>query len=129
MISCNHTLLVKAVLGRVRKPLHIHHILHGQSATRFATPLRPIEGTTDVDQRTTNHAGEGVEAGSDTKDDAEATFLGSSRVTSMASIVTTFLVNEELIPINIEKILGNYRLFNLVFIICFEYTDNFFYVD
>ena len=58
-----------------------------------------------------------MEVGFDTNVDAEATFPGSSRVTSMGSIVTTFLVNEELVPINIEKILGNYTLFKLVFII------------
>ena len=59
----------------------------------------------------------------DTNVDAEATFLGSSHVTSMGSIMTTFFVNEELIPIKIENILGNYRLFNLFFIIFFKYTD------
>ena len=53
----------------------------------------------------------------DSNVDVEATLHGSSCVTSMGSIETTFLVNEELIPINIEKIPGNYRLFNLVFII------------
>ena len=45
-------------------------------------------------------------------------FPRSSRVTSTSSIVTKFLVNEELVPIKIEKIPGDYRLFNLVFIIC-----------
>ena len=46
-------------------------------------------------------------------------FPVSSRVTSTGSVVTTFLVNEELVPIKIENIPGDYRLFNLVFIICF----------
>ena len=46
-------------------------------------------------------------------------FLGASRVTSIGSIVTTFLVNDELVPIKIENISCDYRLFNLVFIICF----------
>ena len=90
-----------------------------QSATCSYTPLRPEEGATDADQRTTDRAEEGVEAGFDTNADAEATSLGSFRVTSTGSIVTTFLVNDELVPINIEKIPGNYKLFNLVFIICF----------
>ena len=58
-----------------------------------------------------------MDAGFDTNADAEVAFHGSSYVTSTSSIVTTFLVNDELIPINIEKIPGNYRLFNLVFII------------
>ena len=75
---------------------------------------RVVEGAADVDRRTTDRAKEGVEEGSDTNADAKAAFLGSSHVTSTCSIVTTFLVNEELIPIKIEKILGNYRLFNLV---------------
>ena len=87
--------------------------------TCFATPPRLVEGATDADQHTTNHAEEGVEAGSDTNVDVEVTFPIYSHVTSMGSIVTTFLVNEERIPIKIEKIPGNYRLFNLVFIICF----------
>ena len=60
-----------------------------------------------------------MEEGFDTNADVEATFPGSSHVTSTGSILTTFLVNDELIPIKIEKILGNYRLFNLVFIIYF----------
>ena len=37
-------------------------------------------------------------------------------------------MNEELVPIKIEKIPGNYRLFNLVFIIYFLYPDNFFLI-
>ena len=43
------------------------------------------------------------------------TFPGSSRVTSTGSIVCTFLVNEELVPVKIERIPGHYRLFILVF--------------
>ena len=49
--------------------------------------------------------------------DVEA-FPGSSRVTSTGSIKCTFLVNEEPVPIKIERIPGYYRLFNLFFIIC-----------
>ena len=59
-----------------------------------------------------------MEAGFDTTIDAEPEFPGSSYVTSTNSIVTTFLVNDELVPIKIEKIPGNYRLFILVFILC-----------
>ena len=58
-----------------------------------------------------------MDAGLDTNVDAEVAFPGSSRVTSTGSVVTTFLVNKELVPIKIENILGNYTLFNLVFII------------
>ena len=76
------------------------------------TPLRPAEGVADAVE-------EWVDVGLNTNDDAEATFPGSSRVTSTGSIVTTFLVNDELVPINIENIPCDYRLFNLVFIICF----------
>ena len=82
------------------------------------TPPRPTEGATDANRPTTNPAEEGVDAGFDTNVDAEAAVLGPSHVTSIGSIVTTFLVNEELVPIKIEKIPGDYRLFNLVFIIC-----------
>ena len=79
------------------------------------TPPRAAEGATDVALPTTDATEEGVDAGLDR--DVEA-FPGSSRVTSTSSIVCTFLVNEELVPIKIERILGHYRLFNLVFIIC-----------
>ena len=82
------------------------------------TPPRPAEGAADADRPTTDAIEEGVDAGLDTNVDAEATFPRSSCVTSTGSIVTTFLVNEELVPIKIEKILGDYRLFNLVFILC-----------
>ena len=60
-----------------------------------------------------------MDARLDTIADLEATFPGYSRVSSTGSIVTTFLVNDELVPIKIENILGNYRLFNFVFKICF----------
>ena len=90
-----------------------------QLETRSATPPRPAEGATDADRRKTYYAKERVEAGFDTNVDVEAAFPESSCVTSTGSIVTTFLVNEEFVPIKIEKISGNYRLFNLVFIIFF----------
>ena len=85
-------------------------------ATRSVTPPRPAEGATDADRPTTDAAEEWVDVGLDREVDA---FLGSSRVTSTVSIVTTVLVNDDRVPINIENIPGNYRLFNLVFIICF----------
>ena len=79
------------------------------------TPPRAVEGASDAAPPTTYDAEEGVDAGLDRDVDA---FLGYSHVTSTGSIVCTFLVNEELVPIKIEKIQGDYRLFNLVFIIC-----------
>ena len=88
-----------------------------QSKTCSATPPRPVEGAADADRPTTDPAEEGVDAGFDTNADVEAAFLRSSHVTSTGSIVTTFFVNNELVPIKIEKILGDYRLLNLVFII------------
>ena len=80
-------------------------------------PMRLGEGTVSADWCTLDHAEEGVDTNPDSNADDEETFPGSSCVTSMVSIETTFLVNKELIPIKIEKISGNYRLFNLVFII------------
>ena len=73
------------------------------------------EGAADAAPSTTDVVEQGVDAGLDR--DVE-TFLGFSCVTSTSSIVCTFLVNEELVPIKIERIPGHYRLFNLVFIIC-----------
>ena len=55
-----------------------------------------------------------MEAGFDTNVDVEAAFPGSSHVTSTGSIVCTFSVNEEMVPIEIERIPGHYILFNLV---------------
>ena len=86
-----------------------------QSATRSTTPPRAAEGVADAAPPTTDDAKEGVDAG--LYRDVEA-FPGSSRVTSTGSIVCTFFVNEELVPIKIERIPGDYILFNLVFIIC-----------
>ena len=95
---------------------HIAPILSTkQLATRSVTPPRAVEGAVDVSPPTTDAAEEGMDAGLDR--DVEA-FPGSSLVTSTGSIECTFLVNEELYPINIDRIPGHYRLFNLVFIIC-----------
>ena len=92
-----------------------------QSATRSTTPPRAVEGAADVAPPTTDVAEEGVDVG--LYRDVEA-FPRSSHVTSTSSIKCTFLVNEELVPIKIERILGHYRLFNLFFIICVQYIDN-----
>ena len=86
-----------------------------QSATPSVTPPRAVEGAADAAPPTTDDVEEGVDARLDRDVDA---FPGSSHVTSTGSIVKTFLVNEELVPIKIEKIPCDYRLFNLVFIIC-----------
>ena len=86
-----------------------------QSKTRYATPSRAAKGAADVAPPTTDDVEEGVDAGLDR--DVEA-FPGSSHVTSTGSIKCTFLVNEELVPIKIERNPGHYRLFNLFFIIC-----------
>ena len=86
--------------------------------THSATPPRLREGATDTGRCTIDHEVEGLDPGFDTNANAEATFPISSHVTSTGSIVTTFLVNGEIVPIKIEKIPGDYRFFNLVFIIC-----------
>ena len=102
------------------RTLHTSPLLSNeQFKTCSSTPPNPVEGAIDVDRPKTDRAEEWVEAGFDNNVDVEATFPGYSHVTSMGSIVTTFLVSEEIIPINIENIPGNYRLFNLFFIICF----------
>ena len=85
-----------------------------QSATCSATLLRVVEGEVDGAPPTTDAVEEGVDAGLDRYVEA---FPGYSRVTSTGSIKCTFLVNEELLPIKIERIPSHYRLFNLVFII------------
>ena len=88
-----------------------------QSETHSATPPRPAKSASVADQRTPDRAEEGVDAEPDSNDDVEAAFPGYSHVTSTSSIETSFLVKKELVPIELEKIPGNYTLFNLVFII------------
>ena len=44
-------------------------------------------------------------------------FLGSTPVTSMGTLERKFLVDENIVPIMIEKIPSIYTLFNLFFII------------
>ena len=83
-----------------------------QSTTRSLTLPRAVEGAADAAPPTIDDAEEGVDAGLDR--DVEA-FPGYSHVTRTDSIVCTFLVNEELIPIKIEKIPCDYRLFNSSF--------------
>ena len=56
-----------------------------------------------------------MDAGLDTNTDVEAAFPGSSCLTSTGSIMATFLVNEELVPIKIENILGDYRIVQFSF--------------
>ena len=60
-----------------------------------------MEGEGNGAPPTTDAVEEGVDAGIDR--DVEA-FPVSSRVTSTGSIKCIFLVNEELVPINIERI-------------------------
>ena len=86
-----------------------------QLETCSTTPSRPAEGASDDVPPTTDATQEGVDVGIYRDVDV---FPISSRVTSTGSIKFTFLVNEELVPIKIERILGHYRLFNLVFLIC-----------
>jgi hypothetical protein len=57
---------------------------------------------------TTNHAeqGQGVDASESSIDISQEAFPGSSHVISVGTIQTTFLVDENIVPIKIEKILG-----------------------
>ena len=50
-------------------------------------------------------------------ENAQATFLGSSRVTRTGTSETIFLVDDNLVPIIIEKIPSIYTLCNLLFVI------------
>ena len=54
------------------------------------TPVRPAESETTTDRCTPNRAEEGVDAEHDSNADAEATFPGSSHVTSTGSIEKFF---------------------------------------
>ena len=77
-----------------------------QLTTCSVTPLRAVEGAADVAPPTTDAAEEGVDVGLDRVVEA---FPVSSHVTSTGSIMCTFFVNEELVPIKIERIPCHYR--------------------
>ena len=84
---------------------HTTHVLSNEQLTTCSvTPPRPTESPATGDQRTLDHADEGVDVNPASNVDVEAKFPRSSHVTSTSSIETPFLVNEELIPIKIEKI-------------------------
>ena len=97
---------------------HVSLLSIEQTTTRFVTPLRPAVSAPFSDRCTPDRTEEGVDAEPASIDIVEVTFPGSSRVTNTGTIHTTFLVDEELVPIKIKKILGDYcALFKLVFII------------
>jgi hypothetical protein len=79
-----------------------------QSKTHSRTPQREDVGAPSTARCMTDHAeqGQGVDASESSIDIAQATFPGSSHVISMGTIQTTFLVDENLVPIKIEKIPG-----------------------
>jgi len=62
-----------------------------------------------IAQGTADHVeqGQGVDADESSIDISQAIFSASSRVIKMRTIQTTFLVDENLVPIRIEKIPGN----------------------
>ena len=93
-----------------------------KSATHSMTSPRAAEGAANVSPPTTDDEKEGVDVGLDRDVDA---FTRYSHVTSTVSIVCTFLVNEKLVPIKIERILGHYRyLFSLSHSLDFDYGVN-----
>ena len=88
------------------------------SSTCSSTPSRPSISAPNSDWCTPYCVEEWVDAEHASIDIGKATFPGSSRVTSTSTIHTTFLVDEEIVPIKIENISGNYyALFKLVIII------------
>ena len=88
-----------------------------QLTTLSMTPPRPKESAVVADSHTPDCADKGVDAEPVSNANSKAAFPGSSRVNKTSLIKTTFLVNEELVPIKIENIPGHYTLFNLVLII------------
>ena len=84
---------------------HIAPLLLTESSTTCSvTPPRPTESPATGDQRTLDHADEGVDVNPASNVDVEVKFPRSSHVTRTSSIETPFLVNEEIIPIKIENI-------------------------
>lgn len=75
------------------------------------------EGTTPSSGRSTSNRvdeDQGVDAEEDSIDITIISFLGSSHVTGTRTLETTFLVDENLVPIKIEKITGTIKK-------CFNY--------
>ena len=87
--------------------LHLHLMCHS------ATPLRPDVNAPTSDRHTSDHTEKGVDANI-SNDNAQATFLGSSRVTSIGTLEKTFLVDKNIVPIKAHNIPCIYTLFNLL---------------
>ena len=79
--------------------------------------MRPAESAVADNRHTPDCAEEGVDAELASNADVEIAFPGFSCVTSTGSIETKNLLNEELVPIKIEKIPGNYTMFKSMSII------------
>jgi len=88
-----------------------------QSRTHIFASQMEHEGTTPSSGRSTSDRADqdqGVDAEEDSIDITIASFPGSSHVTSTGTLETTFLVDENLVPIKIEKIPGTIKK-------CFNY--------
>ena len=95
---------------------HVPLLSTEQSTTCFMTPLILDVSATATGWRTLDGTEQGVDA-EIRIENAQASFHGYSCVTNTGTLETTFLVDDNLVPIKIEKILGIYTLFNLLFVI------------
>ena len=84
--------------------------------THSVTPLIQYVSASVSGWRTLDGTEQGVDVEINNAN-SQATFPRSSCVTRKATLETTFLVEKNLVPINIENILGIYTFFNLLFII------------
>ena len=95
---------------------HVPLFSNEQSVTHSATPLMPNVSAPASGRRTPNGTEQGVNE-EISNDNAQAIFPRSSHVIGTCTLQTTFFEDKNLVPIKIEKILGIYTLFNLLFII------------
>ena len=84
--------------------------------THFVTPLRLYVSAPASGRHMLDHIEQGVDAET-SNDNAQARFPESSHVTSTGTLQTTFLVDENHVPINIENIPSIYTFLKLLFII------------
>ena len=95
---------------------HVPFLFNEQLVTQSMTHLIPdVSATTSV-RRILGGTEQGVDV-EISNDNAQAAFPRYSYVSSMGTLETTFLVDDNLVLINMDNISGIYTFFNLFFVI------------
>ena len=95
---------------------HFPFLSNENLASQSTKPLIPYVSATASNRRMLDGTKQGVNA-EISNDNAQAAFHVSSHVTTTGTHETTFLVDDNLVPIKLKKIPSIYTLFNLLFAI------------